>query len=66
MHITHLLKHLRTTEGILREKLKLDDAKWQEAMEKFGNIVLDKISEEVEVSEDEFQRNTPVSGQEAL
>lgn len=38
MHVTHLLKQLRVTEGILREKLFENDQEWQKAYLKYSSI----------------------------
>ena len=38
MHVTHLLKQLRITEGILREKLMKDDLEWHKLSLKYGSL----------------------------
>ena len=36
MHVTHLLKQMRVTEGIIREKLELDEKEWKKAFAKYS------------------------------
>ena len=36
MYIHNLFKHLRTTEGIIRERLQLSDQDWRIATQKYG------------------------------
>ena len=36
MYIHNLIKQLRTTEGIIREKLEINDQEWDKAVEKYG------------------------------
>ena len=38
MYIHKLFKHLRTTEGIIRERLKLTDEDWKVAASKYGYL----------------------------
>ena len=36
MYIHNLIKQLRTTEGIIREKLEINDQEWEHALQKYG------------------------------
>ena len=32
LYITDLIRRIKTTEGLLREKLEIDDQRWEESM----------------------------------
>ena len=36
LKITHIIRHLRTTEGLLRDKLSIDNESWEQAMYKYS------------------------------
>ena len=36
LYITDLIRRIKTTEGLLREKLEIDDQRWEESMQKYS------------------------------
>ena len=46
LHVTHLLKHMRVTQGILMDRLDLDEVKWNKAWKNYGPIVLSTSEDE--------------------
>ena len=51
MYIDSLLKQLRTMEGILREKLELDNEQWKQAKRKYGILKVEDLLTGAKVSE---------------
>ena len=45
LHISNIIRHMRTTEGLLREKLQIDNERWDQAMQKFSSTKDKYISE---------------------
>ena len=37
MHITHVLKQMRATEGIIRDKLEMSEKEWKTAFARFSS-----------------------------
>ena len=55
LYVTDFLRHLRTTEGLLREKLDIDNDTWERAMHRFSyfettadKVVLDSKNDQCE------------------
>ena len=54
LQVTHLLKHMRVVEKLIREKFKMGMKEWEEAWREHGPIVLD--TEVEDVGESDFEQ----------
>lgn len=47
MSISHLIRHVRVTEGILKERLGYNEPQWKEAYTKYSSVPISRVNNSV-------------------
>ena len=61
VHVTHILKHMRVVEGLIREKYEMKKFDWDLAWKRFGPIVLSTDDELGDSLKDSFESDSSMS-----